>query len=102
MSIRHTKFLSLVLLGLCLATKMFATHVSHDWSFQVGSTSWQSVGLWGVEEAPGEQVRTYVFYGSGHFSVPLHIYAFTAIANVPVIALGFYAYTGYRRRHNAA
>ena len=96
--------LSLTLLSFLFAVETFATHVSHDWSFRVGGTDWQSLGLWGVEEASGAHAETWVFYGSGHFTVPVHIYAFTAIANIPLLALvAFFLWRRYRHRHaNAA
>jgi hypothetical protein len=98
----HTSILSLTLLTFLFAAETFATQVRQDWSFQVGRSTWQSVGLWGVEGASGEHPETWVFYGFGHFTVPLHIYAFTAIASVPLFISGFYACARHRRRQNAA
>jgi len=80
----------------------FGLPVNHDWSFQVGNCAWQSVGLWGVE-SPGMRAETWVCWGFGHFSLPVHIYAFTAMAVISLLTLiASYLWPRYRLCHDNA
>jgi hypothetical protein len=88
-----TNAFALALLSTVYCSTAQATTETHIWALG----RWpHRYGLIGAMEGPDE-VYTFVEYGDGFFTVPLHIYTLVAVINVVFIAGTFYIHHRYRQ-----